>query len=401
MSLHHVFVDLGHSPIANDFLRADQLHVRERVYPLCVYVCEHCLLVQIEQFEAPDAIFNANYAYFSSFSESWLQHAHDYADMMVRRFRLGARHRVVEIASNDGYLLQWFHQRGIPVLGIEPAVNTARAAEAKGIQCLTQFFGTNLGEQLARQDRGADLLIANNVLAHVPDILDFVAGMKRALKPAGIVSVEFPHFLNLFQHTQFDTIYHEHFSYLSLLAVQRILAWAGLTIFDVEEIPTHGGSLRVFARHAGHEEPAITARVESVLAKERTAGLERVETYHGFGKRAAAVRDNLVALLSDLKRSGATIAAYGAPAKGNTLLNYCGISTDLISFTVDRNPVKQDRFLPGSHIPVFHPDRIWSERPDYVLILPWNLQDEIVSQMGRIRDWGGRFIIPIPQPQVI
>jgi len=396
-----VLVDLGYSPTANDFLAADQLQAKERVYPLCVYVCERCLLVQLELFEAPEAIFNAHYAYFSSFSESWVQHARDYADVMVRRFRLGPSHRVVEIASNDGYLLQWFHQRGIPVLGIDPSVNTVRVAEAKGIPCVTRFFGTSLAAELASEGRSADLLVANNVLAHVPDILDFVAGMKRALKPAGIISVECPHFLNLFRLTQFDTIYHEHFSYLSLLAGQRIFAAAGLTIFDVEEIPTHGGSLRMFARHAGREAPAVAASVDSVLAKERDAGLERVEAYRGFQERAVAVRDNLVALLRNLKRSGARIAAYGAPAKENTLLNYCGITTDLISFTVDRNPVKQNRFLPGSHIPVFHPDRLWSERPDYVVVLPWNLQEEIVSQIAGIRDWGGRFILPIPQPQVI
>jgi 2-polyprenyl-3-methyl-5-hydroxy-6-metoxy-1,4-benzoquinol methylase len=400
-ALHHVFVDLGSLPIANDFLRADQLQVSERIYPLCVYVCENCLLVQIEQFETPDAIFNADYAYFSSYSDSWVQHARDYADMMIRTLCLDASHRVIEIASNDGYLLQWFQQKGISVLGIEPSVKTAQVAEAKGIQCLTRFFGMSLAEELAMQDRCADLLIGNNVLAHVPDILDFVAGMKRALKPSGTISVEFPHFLNLFLHTQFDTIYHEHFSYLSLLTVQRIFAATGLTIFDVEEIPTHGGSLRVFARHAVRDCPPISARVEAVLTKERSAGLERLETYHGFGERVSTLRASLLELLRNLKRTGAQIAGYGAPAKGNTLLNYCGIGADLISFTVDRSPVKQGRFLPGSRIPISHPDRIRSERPDYVLILPWNLQEEIMSQIAGIRQWGGRFIIPIPQPTVI
>ena len=399
--LRHVFVDLGQSPIANAFLRADQLESAERTYPLCVYVCEDCLLVQLEQFEAPDTIFNADYAYFSSFSDSWVQHARDYADLAISRFRLDGSHRVVEIASNDGYLLQWFQRQGIPVLGIEPSANTARAAEAKGIECVTRFFGLQLADELAKQDRAADLLVGNNVLAHVPDILDFVAGMKRALKPSGVISVEFPHFLNLFRETQFDTIYHEHFSYLSLLAVQRIFSAAGLTIFDVAEIPTHGGSLRVFAAHTDGNRRPIAASVESVLSKERNAGLERVAAYRGFGERVAALREELLSLLRGLTATGATIAGYGAPAKGNTLLNYCGISTDLIAFTVDRSPVKQDHFLPGSRIPISDPARIWTERPDYVLILPWNLQEEIMSQLAGIREWGGRFILPIPQPRVM
>jgi 2-polyprenyl-3-methyl-5-hydroxy-6-metoxy-1,4-benzoquinol methylase len=400
-TLHHVFVDLGDSPIANHFLRPDQLDMQERAYPLCVYVCGSCLLVQIEELAAPHAIFNDGYAYYSSYSETWVQHARDYVEMMLDRFGFNASHRVVEIASNDGYLLQWFHQRGVPVLGIEPSINTARVAEAKGIPCLTRFFGTKLAEELAAQNRRADLLIGNNVLAHVPDILDFVAGLKRALQPAGIITVEFPHFLNLLQHGQFDTIYHEHFSYLSLLAVQRLFAASALTVFDVEEVSTHGGSLRVFARHAGAAEPPITDRVETLLGRERAAGLDRLETYSGFAVRTAAWRTRFVGLLRELKKSGATLAGYGAPAKGNTLLNYCGITTALIAFTVDRSPAKQDHFLPGSRIPVYSPERVWTERPDFLVILPWNLKEEIIGQMAGIRAWGGQFIVPIPEPRVI
>jgi 2-polyprenyl-3-methyl-5-hydroxy-6-metoxy-1,4-benzoquinol methylase len=399
-ALSHLFVDLGLSPFANDYLRPDQLDKPERVYPLRVYVCEGCLLVQIEEFEAPDTIFNDHYAYFSSYSDTWVEHARRYADMMVARFGLNASHHVVEIASNDGYLLQWFHAKEIPVLGIEPSSSTAAAAEAKGIPSLRRFFGRALADELVEQGRGADVLIGNNVLAHVPDIMDFVAGIARVLKPDGVVTLEFPHFLNLYAQGQFDTIYHEHFSYLSLLAVRRIFASQGLAVFDVEELPTHGGSLRVFARHAANPTP-ISERVERVLENERAAGLERLDTYRGFGARAEAVRTQLVGLLSTLKRNGRTVAGYGAPAKGNTLLNYCGISTDVISFTVDRNPAKQHRFLPGSRIPVFGPEHIWSQRPDYVVILPWNLKDEVIEQMAGIRDWGGQFIVPIPEPTLI
>ncbi len=398
--LRHVFVDLGRSPYANDYLRADQLYEPERVYPLRVYVCEQCLLVQIEAFEASSAIFNDHYAYFSSYSASWVEHARRYVEMMVERFGIDATQHVIEVASNDGYLLQWFQQRRIPVLGIEPSSNTAQVAAAKGIPSVTRFFGQALAAELAATGHGADLLIGNNVLAHVPDILDFVGGIATVLKPHGIVTLEFPHFLNLLEQGQFDTIYHEHYSYLSLLAVQRIFAATKLVVFDVEELPTHGGSLRVFARHAAHNALPVQPQVDVVLAAERAAGLERIETYREFGKRTETIRASFLNLLRDLKRGGATIAAYGAPAKGNTLLNYCGISTDLIAFTVDRNPAKQQHFLPGSHIPVSDPDRIFSERPDYLVILPWNLKDEIAEQMAGIRAWGGKFIVPIPQPAV-
>jgi SAM-dependent methyltransferase len=397
--LAHSFVDLGVTPPSNSYLRAADLRRGEAFYPLHAYVCEGCLLVQLEELQSPDELFS-DYAYFSSYSETWLNHAERYADGMIARFGFGPGHQVVEVASNDGYLLQYFKARGVPVLGIEPAANVARAAVDKGIATRVSFFGRNTARRLVADGMAADLLIANNVLAHVPDLNDFVAALKIALKADGIATIEFPHLLRLIAERQFDTIYHEHFSYFSLSTAETILGAHGLTLFDVEEVATHGGSLRVFACHAGAERPVALA-VERLRHKERAAGLDRLETYAGFNQAARAVKRDLLRFLIAAKEAGKTIVGYGAPAKGNTLLNFCGIGTDFLDYTVDRSPHKQRLFLPGSRIPVLAPERIRETRPDYVLILPWNLTDEIVAANGFIRDWGGRFVVPIPTLEVL
>jgi SAM-dependent methyltransferase len=388
------------SPLSNSFLNQQQLNSAETFFPLCAYVCNNCLLVQLQEYETPDAIFS-DYVYFSSFSESWLKHASDYADQMRARFVLGPESRVIEIASNDGYLLQFFKRMGIPVLGIEPAANVAAAAERLGISTLVRFFGTELAHELAATQRHADLLICNNVLAHVPDINNFVSGLKIALARDGLITLEFPHLLRLMAENQFDTIYHEHFSYLSLHAVERVFSSHGLVIFDVEELPTHGGSLRVFASHAGHAAHPVTPRVGLLREKETAAGLLEPHTYTQFSQGVQKVKRDLLGFLIRAREEGKSVVAYGAPAKGNTLLNYCGIRTDLIDYTVDRSPHKQGLFLPGTHIPVLHPDAIQASRPDFLLILPWNLKQEIMEQMTGIRSWGGKFVIPIPQLQII
>jgi 2-polyprenyl-3-methyl-5-hydroxy-6-metoxy-1,4-benzoquinol methylase len=394
------FADLGMSPPSNAYLKAEQLGQAERFYPLHAWVCERCFLVQLEEFETPEQIFS-DYAYFSSYSDSWLAHARAYVEAMVGRCGLGPGSRVIEIASNDGYLLQYFVARGIPVLGIEPAANVARAAEAKGVPSLVRFFGTRTAQELAAQGTRADLLLGNNVLAHVPDLNDFVAGMKVLLAPQGVITMEFPHLLRLMQESQFDTIYHEHFSYFSLLTAQQVFAKHGLTLFDVEEIPTHGGSLRIYARHAEESGKAVAPSLSALLARERAAGLDRAEAYRAFGEQVQEAKRALLEFLIGAKRAGKRIVGYGAAAKGNTLLNYCGIRTDFLDYTVDRNPHKQGRYLPGVHIPIHAPERIGETRPDYVLILPWNLKDEIVAQMAGIRAWGGRFVVPIPRAQVL
>ncbi len=393
------FVDLGMSPLSNRFLAADQLGAMEPFYPLHAYVCDGCLLVQLEEFEAPAQIFG-DYAYFSSYSESWLRHAEAYCAAMIRRFGIGPQAQVVEIASNDGYLLQYFKRAGVPVLGVEPARNVAAAAEAAGIPTRCAFFGRALAATLAGEGRRADLIVANNVLAHVPDLNDFVAGFPLLLKAEGVATFEFPHLLRLMREGQFDTIYHEHFSYFSLLTAQRALARHGLAVFDVEELPTHGGSLRVYAGHAAGRRPVQPA-VADLLATERAAGLDRIETYAAFTAQVHECKRALLEFLIDAKRAGKRVVGYGAAAKGNTLLNYCGIRGDFIDFVVDRSPHKQGRFLPGTHIPVEAPDKIRSARPDYVLILPWNLRDEIMAQIAYIRDWGGRFVLPIPRVEVL
>jgi SAM-dependent methyltransferase len=393
------FVDLGRSPLANSFLASDELPRREASYPLHAYVCGDCLLVQLEAFESAEHIFG-DYLYFSSYSESWLRHACTYAAQVSERFRLGPASLVVEVASNDGYLLQYFQKRGIGVLGVEPAANVAEAALGKGIPTEIAFFGTATARRLAKAGKQADLMVANNVLAHVPDLNDFVAGFKILLKPTGMATFEFPHLLRLIRECQFDTIYHEHFSYFSLLAVDRIFAHHGLVVFDVEELPTHGGSLRVYVGPA-EAAPARGGAVERVLAEERAAGLDRPEGYAGFGNAVVEVKCRLLEFLIGLRRAGKTIAGYGAPAKGNTLLNYCGVGPELLPYTVDVSPHKQRRYLPGVQIPIHAPRRIFETRPDYVLILPWNLKDEISVQMAAIRDWGGRFVVAIPTLTVL
>jgi SAM-dependent methyltransferase len=392
-ALRVIFVDLGMSPLANRFLFEGELQKMEPFYPLRAYVCESCFLVQLEAFASPQAIFG-DYAYFSSFSTTWLEHARSFADDAIEKLALGPKNLVVEVASNDGYLLRWFRERGIGVLGIEPAGNVAEAALGEGIPTRVEFFGVDCARRLAARGEFADLLIGNNVLAHVPDLNDFVGGLALAVKPEGKISVEFPHLLNLIEHCQFDTIYHEHFSYLSLMTVQRMFAAHELTVVDVEEIPTHGGSLRVWAARSGSAPPS--PRVQALIERERTAGLDRVPTYERFAAVVMECKRGLLDFLINCKREGRTIAGYGAPAKGNTLLNYCGVRNDFVDYTVDRNPHKQGRYLPGTHIPIYAPAHIAETKPDYVLILPWNLRDEIVDQMGFIREWGGRFVTAIP-----
>ncbi|WP_414571677.1 methyltransferase domain-containing protein [Nostoc sp. CCY 9925] len=397
--LHKTFIDLGMSPLANAYLRPEQLNKAEKFYPLHAYISEDSLLVQLEQFETPDQIFS-DYAYFSSYSTSWLKHAKKYTDMMVERFNFNHHTQVIEIASNDGYLLQYFLEKGIPVLGIEPAVNIAKIAQDRGIPSINKFFGIETAKELVMQGKLADLLIGNNVLAHVPDLNDFIAGMKAILKPNGILTMEFPHILQLIEQNQFDTIYHEHFSYFSFLTIEKIFAAHNLQLFDVEELATHGGSLRIYARHDYAINPSISERVSHLKEKEIAAGLHRIETYVTFAEKVKATKHKLLSFLLTAKAEGKSIAGYGAPAKGNTLLNYCGIGKDFIDYTVDCNPYKQGLFLPGTHIPIFHPDKIRETQPDYVLILPWNLKEEIMEQMAFIGEWGGQFVVPIPEVKI-
>ncbi len=398
--LRRSFCDLGMQPLSNAYLGAAQLNAAERFYPLHARVCDECLLVQLEQFESPEAIFS-DYAYFSSYSDSWLAHAERYTTAMSERFGIGPSSRVVEIASNDGYLLQYFKKRGVPVLGIEPAANVARAAEERGIPTRVEFFGAGCAGRLAAAAQQADLAVANNVLAHVPDLNDFVEGLRIVLAPGGVATCEFPHLLRLFLGNQFDTIYHEHFSYFSLLAAQRVFAAHALTVFDVEELPTHGGSLRVFLRHAGESARAATGNVAKVLGDERAAGLDRLERYAAFQERVSETKRDLLDFLIGAKRAGKRIAAYGAAAKGNTLLNYCGVRGDFVDYVVDRSPHKQGRYLPGTHLPIVPPERIRETRPDYLLILPWNLREEVMEQNGFIKEWGGQFVLPIPAVAVL
>jgi SAM-dependent methyltransferase len=394
-----VVCDLGASPLCETFLTGAQLNQMEPFYPLRADVCERCWLVQLERYVAAEAIFT-EYAYFSSYSDSWVRHARDYAEAVTERFRLGRDSLVVELASNDGYLLQHFVARGVPVLGIEPAVNVAKAAVERGVPTLTRFFGEELAGELVAEGRRADLVVANNVLAQVPDLNGFVAGIARLLKPGGVVTVEFPHLARLMEGNQFDTIYHEHFSYFSFGTARRIFARHGLALFDVEELPTHGGSLRIWGRRADAADGAVSERVTELAARELAAGLETPAPYAGFGQRVVETKRKLLEFLIAAKRDGATIAGYGAPGKGNTLLNYCGIRTDFLDYTVDRNPYKHGRFTPGTHIPIHPPERLADTRPDYILILPWNLKDEIIEQLAYTREWGARFVVPIPEVTV-
>ncbi|MDB5589615.1 class I SAM-dependent methyltransferase [Enterovirga sp.] len=398
--LSRVFCDLRATPPSNSFLRPEDLSKAEASFPLTTYVCDSCTLVQLPEHASAEAIFD-DYVYFSSFSESWLAHARAYCDMIVGRLGLGPESLVVELASNDGYLLQYLKARGIPILGIDPSHTVAAAAEKKGVPTVVDFFGTRLAARLKQEGKRPDLILGNNVLAHVPDVNDFVAGMALLLAPGGVVTMEFPHVVRLVEGMQFDTIYHEHFSYFSLHTAERIFAAQGLTVFDVEEIPTHGGSLRIYARHAAHTALPVQGSVASLKARERAGGYDRPEGYAGFEDKVRKVKRDLLRFLIDLRESGATIAGYGAPAKGNTLLNYCGVGTDLLDFTVDRNPMKQGRYLPGVRIPVKAPEAIHDSRPDYVLILPWNIREEVIGQLAFIREWGGRFVVPIPRLEIV
>jgi len=398
--LHRTFVDLGMSPLCQRHVRPHELAMMEPFYPLHVYFCERCYLVQLPEHASPSDIFASDYAYFSSYSDSWLAHARRFADWATERFSLDANSNVVEIASNDGYLLRNFVEKKIPCLGVEPAANCAAAAVERGVPTIVRFFGVETARHVAAEYGRANLIVGNNVLAHVPDLNDFVAGMKALLAPRGVISMEFPHLLKLIDENQFDTIYHEHYSYFSFLAAENAFARHGLTIFDVQEHPTHGGSLRIIARHADDDSKPITPAARELHARELARGLDRHETYVAFDEQVRETKRKLLEFLIEQKRAGRSIVGYGAPGKGNTLLNYCGIRTDFLDYTVDRSPHKQGNYLPGTRIPILHPDRISQTRPDFVLILPWNLKDEIMRQMRHIGAWGGRFVTPIPETRV-
>jgi SAM-dependent methyltransferase len=396
----HPFVDLGMSPLCESYVAADKLNAMEPFYPLCVRVCGNCFLAQLDEYVAPERIFT-EYAYFSSYSDDWLRHAQRYVETATERLKLGPGSRVIEVASNDGYLLQYFVTKGIPVLGIDPAANVAEAARERGVNTLVAFFDEDTARQLAAAGTTADLLVANNVLAQVPDLNSFVAGIRLILKAGGVATIEFPHLMQLMRGNQFDTIYHEHFSYFSLLSAEKVFAAHGLRIFDVEELWTHGGSLRLHVCHAEDGSHPSLPSVGDLLARERDEGLHRLDAYADFAEQVRETKRKLLSFLIEAKRAGRTVAGYGAPGKGNTLLNYCGIRTDFLDYTVDRNPYKQGKFLPGTRIPIFAPEKIAETRPDYVLILPWNLKDEVMRQLAYIRDWGGRFVVPIPETQVL
>jgi SAM-dependent methyltransferase len=394
--LDAVFTDLGMSPLANSNVTPEKVNAEEAFYPLRALVCGKCFLVQLEEFASPEDIFSEDYAYYSSFSKSWLEHCKRYAEQMIERLSLDASSHVVEIASNDGYLLRNFRDRGISVLGIEPAENVAKVAEDEGIETEGEFFGEDVARSLARKS-SADLLLGNNVLAHVPDLNDFVKGMKVLLKPDGVITMEFPHLMRLIEENQWDTIYHEHFSYFSFLTVSAVFEAHGLRLYDVEELPTHGGSLRIYGAHAEDPQKPETDAARELRERERAAGYEQLDTYLGYGRRVERDKRQILGFMIALKEEGLSIVGYGAPAKGNTMLNYCGIGRDFIDYTVDLNPHKQGHYLPGSHIPVRLPEQIKQDKPDVVLILPWNLKDEIVGQLGFIREWGGRIAVRTPE----
>jgi len=397
--LRRTFVDLGLSPLCETYPSAADLARGEMYYPLHVYVCEKCWLVQLEEYESPEQIFS-DYAYFASFSDSWLKHCERYCEAMKTRFGLGRQSLVVEVASNDGYLLQYFVKSAVPVLGIEPAANVAKVAVEKGVPTLVRFFGTELAKSLAAEGKLADLVLGNNVLAQVPDLNDFVEGLKIMLKPEGVLTLEFPHLLQLIQLNEFDTIYHEHFSYFSMLTTIKIMEAHGMKVFDVEELKSHGGSLRVYACRADSKTHPVEPNVGKVLGDEIRAGLDRIDGYESFARQVRETKLALVDFLLTAAKQGKKVAGYGAPGKSATLLHYCGIKKDFIEYTVDRSPYKQGRFLPGSRIPIYHPDRIRETKPDYIVILPWNLKDEIMQQLQFIREWGGKFVVPIPKVAV-
>jgi len=388
------------SPLCESYVAADELDRMEPFYPLQVRVCPKCLLVQLQEYVRAEHIFS-QYAYFSSYSAAWLKHAADYVAMITERLNLGPASQVIELASNDGYLLQYFAERNIPALGIEPAANVAEVAKKRGLQTLVRFFGRELGDELAGAGQRADLVIGNNVLAQVPDLSSFVAGIARVLKPTGTVTLEFPHLQRLMEGNQFDTIYHEHFWYFSLLAVEHLFAQHGLTLFDVEELWTHGGSLRVYGRPAADTARPVSSAVRMLRGREESLGFREMSTYRHFEEQVRETKRRILELLIPLRRAGKRVVGYGAPGKGNTLLNYCGIRSDLLEFTVDRNPYKQGKFLPGTHIPILAPEHIEEVKPDYIFILPWNFKDEIIAQLGHARSWGAKFIVPIPEAQIV
>jgi SAM-dependent methyltransferase len=397
--LEHMFADLGMSPLSNSYLKPDDLNKMEPFYPLQAYVCGKCFLVQLDEYETPDNIFG-DYAYFSSYSDYFLDHAKKYSQMMIERFGYNEKSFIVEIASNDGYLLKNFVGNSIPVLGIEPAANVAEYAESIGVPSLIRFFGRNLANELVIEGKRADLIIGNNVLAHVPDLNDFVAGLKILLKQDGVITMEFPHLLQLIDNNQFDTIYHEHFSYFSFITVEKVFAHHGFQLFDVDEIPTHGGSLRIYAKHHNDTTKEVVNSVQELRRREERRGLNEMKIYNKFNENIKKTKRNILEFLIRVKNENKVIVGYGAPAKGNTLLNYCGIRNDFLEYTVDRSPHKQNTFLPGTRIPILSPDRIAETKPDYVLILAWNLKDEIIGQLGYIREWGGKFVTPIPEIKI-
>lgn len=397
--LAYTFVDLGMSPPCESYVSQEQLDAMEAFYPLHAWVCDKCHLVQLQEYVTPEEIFT-EYAYFSSYSDTWLAHASSYADLMTKRLGLGPQHLVVELASNDGYLLQYFVGKKIPVLGIEPAVNVAAVAEKLGVPTLVRFFGLALARELVSQGKQADLIVGNNVLAQVPDVNDFVAGIKILLGPRGVVTIEFPHLVRLVEDNQFDTIYHEHFSYFSFITAEKIFSAHGLTLFDVEELPTHGGSLRLYGRHSEDASKPVGQRIKELADREREAGITSMDYYTVFSERVKETKRKVLEFLIHARNEKKKVVGYGAPGKGNTLLNYCGIRTDFLDFTVDRSPHKQGKFLPGTHIPVFHPEKIREARPDYLFILAWNLKDEIMEQMSYIREWGGKFVVPVPEIRI-
>lgn len=394
------FVDLGMSPLCESYRTKDQLNTMEPFYPLAAYVCRDCLLVQLHEYVAPKEIFS-EYAYFSAYSDSWLDHARRYAEAMTRRLGLGSASQVIELGSNDGYLLQFFVAKGIPVLGIDPAANVAEAAEKREVPTLVKFFNAETARALVKTGSRADLVIGNNVLAQVSDLNSFVEGIPIILGEGGVCTIEFPHLLRTIEGNQFDQIYHEHYSYFSALTAEKIFAAHSMRMFDVDELPTHGGSLRIYVCHAGDKSHPTEPSVSELLRRERGAGLHRLETYAEFANRVRATKRKLLSFLIEAKKCGKALAGYGAPGKGNTLLNYCGIRADFLDYTVDRNPYKHGKFLPGTHIPIFPPEKIFETKPDYVLILPWNLKDEIMSQLAQIRSWGAKFVVPIPEVSVM
>ncbi len=399
-SLKHTFVDLGMSPLCESYVAADQLNQMEPFYPLHVRVCEACYLVQLEEYVSAGHIFS-EYAYFSSYSDSWLKHSSNYVDMISERLSLGPESLVLELASNDGYLLQYFVKKGIPALVIEPAANVARVAIEKGVPTLVKFFGRQTAREMVADGLTADVVIGNNVLAQVPDLNDFVAGIRIVLKVGGVATIEVPHLMRLIDENQYDTIYHEHFSYFSVITAERIFAAHGLVLFDIEELPTHGGSIRMYLRHVQDSSTLVSSAVVELRDRELAAGLDRIEAYANFGQGVVKSKRALLELLIRLRWQGKSVAGYGAPGKGNTLLNYCGIRTDFLDFTVDRNTYKQGRFLPGTHIPIHPVEFLKERRPDYILILPWNLREEIVAQLAYAREWGAKFIVPIPVARVL